>query len=128
MRLPVKVRYPRMTSMAMAPIRKGVSPPSSSQRKYLAVPTSPAARPPNACDSAVRCGTAVSGTFESGTPINVPIANATAIQINPVMCGSSSVPPIASDIPPTPAATPRRAVLGSLIQRSDMMKSAAAAR
>ena len=32
----------------------------------------PAARPPNACDSAVRCGTAVSGTRDSGMPMTVP--------------------------------------------------------
>ena len=44
-----------------------------SQSMYFAVPTRPAARPPNACESAVRCGTAVSGTRESGTPIAVPI-------------------------------------------------------
>ena len=35
---------------------------------------------------------------------------------------------IAAAMPPTPAATPRRAVFGSLSQRSDRMKSAAAAR
>ena len=55
--------------MPIAAIRNVVSSPSCSQSEYLAVPTRPAARPPNACDSAVRCGTAVSGTFDSGTPI-----------------------------------------------------------
>jgi hypothetical protein len=44
------------------------------------------------------------------------------------MSGWSSVPMIAADMPPTPAATPRRAVRGSLSHRSDRMKSAAAAR
>ena len=44
------------------------------------MPTRPAARPPNACDSAVRCGTAVSGTRESGTPTAKPTAIAPAIQ------------------------------------------------
>ncbi len=48
---------------------------------YFAVPTRPAARPPNACDSAVRCGTAVSGTFDSGTPIAVPTTIATTIHV-----------------------------------------------
>ena len=62
-------------------MRNVVSSPSCSHRKYFAVPTSPAARPPKACDSAVRCGTAVSGTFDSGTPIIVPTTQATAIQV-----------------------------------------------
>ena len=53
-RLPVNVRYPRMTSIAMAPVRNAVSWPSWSHSMYFAVPTSPAARPPNAWDSAVR--------------------------------------------------------------------------
>ena len=48
---------------------------------YFAVPTSPAARPPNACDSAVRCGTAVSGTHDNGTPIAVPTTSATTIHV-----------------------------------------------
>src|SRR5213592_1780038 len=36
---------------------------SPSHRKNSAVPTSPAARPPKACDSAVRGGTALSHAF-----------------------------------------------------------------
>ena len=48
---------------------------------YLAVPTSPAATPPNACESAVRWGTAVSGTRASGMPIAVPTTTATMIQV-----------------------------------------------
>ncbi len=65
----------------MANMRNEVSPPSSSHSMYLAVPTRPAARPPKACDSAVRCGTAVSGTHDSGTPIIVPITRATTIHV-----------------------------------------------
>ena len=45
------------------------------------MPTRPAARPPNACDSAVRCGTAVSGTHDSGTPTIVPSTIAMKIQV-----------------------------------------------
>ena len=67
--------------MPIAAMRNVVSSPSCSQRKYFAVPTRPAARPPNACDSAVRCGTAVSGTLDSGTPIAVPTTHATMIQV-----------------------------------------------
>jgi hypothetical protein len=36
--------------------------------------------PPNACDSAVRCGTAVSGTRDSGMPTTKPSAIAPMIQ------------------------------------------------
>ena len=60
-------------------MRNVVSSPDSSHRLYFAVPTSPAARPPNACESAVRCGTAVSATRESGTPMIVPTTTAIAI-------------------------------------------------
>ncbi len=82
-RLPVNVRPPRMTSAASAPVRNGVRscPLPDTPRKYSAVPTSAAARPPNACESAVRCGTAVSGTFDSGTPIKVPTIIATTIHV-----------------------------------------------
>ncbi len=69
-----------MTSSAIAPVRNAVSSPSGSHSEYFAVPTRPAARPPKACESAVRCGTAVSATRESGTPIAVPTITAIAIQ------------------------------------------------
>ena len=65
----------------MANVRNEVSSPSCSQSMYFAVPTSPAARPPNACDSAVRCGTAVNGTHDNGTPIAVPTTSATTIHV-----------------------------------------------
>ena len=81
MRLPVSVRYPSSTSTMIANMRNEVSPPSSSHSMYLAVPTRPAARPPKACDNAVRCGTAVSGTHDSGTPMIVPITSATTIHV-----------------------------------------------
>ena len=81
MRLPVNVTYPRMTSTPIAPIRKVVSSPSWSHSEYFAVPTRPAARPPNACDSAVRWGTAVNATLESGIPITVPTMTATTIHV-----------------------------------------------
>ena len=58
----------------------------------------------------------------------VPTTIATAIHLKLTISGWSSVPAIASVIPPTPAATPRRAVFGLLSQRSDRMNSAAAAR
>ncbi len=95
---------------------------------YFAVPTRPAARPPKACDSAVRCGTAVSGTHDSGTPITIPTSAASAIHEKLTISGARSVPRMASDMPPTPAATPRRAVFGWLSHRSERMKRAAAAR
>ena len=80
-RLPVNVRYPSSTSTTIAKVRKAVSSPSCSHSMYFAVPTRPAARPPNACDRAVRCGTAVSGTHESGTPMAVPTTSATRIHL-----------------------------------------------
>ena len=70
-----------MTSSPIAETRKVVSSPCSSQMMYFAVPTRPAARPPNACDSAVRCGTAVSATRDSGMPASVPTTSATAIHL-----------------------------------------------
>ena len=127
-RLPVKVTKPSSTSTTIAIVRNGVSSPSPSQIEYFAVPTSPAARPPNACEIAVRCGTAVSGTRESGTPTSVPATTAIAIHWKPTISGWSSVPKIASAMPATPATTPRRAVLGRESQRSEKMNSAAAAR
>ena len=96
---------------------------------YFAVPTRPAARPPNACDSAVRCGTAVSGTHDSGTPIAVPT---TKRDDDPLVVDDLGMRAACrrspAAMPATPAATPRRAVFGSLSQRSERMKSAAAAR
>ena len=108
----MNVRPPRITSIAIAKVRNGVSSPSGIHSAYFAEPTSAAARPPNAWDSAVRCGTAVRGTFDSGTPIAVPITIATTIQRYPTISGSSSVPMMARAMPATPAATPRRAVEG----------------
>ncbi len=95
---------------------------------YFAVPTRPAARPPNACDSAVRCGTAVSGTWASGMPIAVPTMSARTIHLKLTMSGWSAVPTIASVMPRTPASTPLRAVFGVLSHRSEKMNSAAAVR
>ncbi len=95
---------------------------------YFAVPTRPAARPPNACESAVRCGTAVSGTHDNGTPSAMPTTAATAIHVKLTISGASSVPMIAAAMPPTPAATPRRAVFGWLSHRSDRMKRTAPTR
>jgi hypothetical protein len=76
---PVNVRNPRMHSSAIAPVRNVVSWPWCIHIMYFATPTSPAASPPNAWESAVRCGTAVSGTSASGMPRIVPTTNATAI-------------------------------------------------
>ena len=127
-RLPVKVRKPRITSTTMAPVRNAVSSPSSSQMAYFAVPTRPAARPPKACEIAVRCGTAVSGTRESGTPTSVPATTAIAIQVKFTISGCSSVPKTAAAMPATPANTPWRAVFGRFSQRSEKMKRVAATR
>ncbi len=117
-----------MISSAIAPMRNVVSSPCWNQIMYLAVPTRPAARPPNACDSAVRCGTAVSGTQDRGTPMTTPTRAAIVIHVKLMISGASSVPTIARAMPPTPAATPRRAVFGWLSHRSERMKRAAAAR
>ncbi len=109
-------------------MRKVVSWSCSAHRKYFAVPTRPAARPPNACDSAVRCGTAVSGTHDNGMPASAPSTSGITIQLYPMMSGWSSVPMMASAMPPTPAKTPRRAVDGSLIHLREKMNSAVATR
>ena len=127
-RLPVKVRKPRITSTTSAIVRNAVSSPWPSQIENSAVPTRPAARPPNACEIAVRCGTAVSGTRESGTPTSVPAITAIAIHWKLTISGLSTVPNIASAIPATPARTPLRAVFGRESQRSEKMNSVAAAR
>jgi len=95
-------------------------------KKYSAVPTRPAARPPNACDSAVRCGTAVRGTRDSGTPTMNPTAMAPTIQPLWMISGWIHVASTATVIPTTPATTPRRAVLGSFIQYKAKMNSAVA--
>ncbi len=92
------------------------------------MPTRPAASPPKACDSAVRCGTAVSGTHESGTPTATPTTAAPAIQPQFTIPGVSSVPTTASAIAATPAKTPLRAVRGAFIQWRAKTKSAAEAR
>ncbi len=92
------------------------------------MPTRPAARPPKACETAVRCGTAVSGTHDSGTPTRKPTATAPAIQPQCTMPGFRNVPRMASVIATTPASTPLRAVFGSFIQCSEKMNSAEATR
>ncbi len=118
-----------MTSTTIAVVRKRVScaAPSPSHRKYFAVPTSPAASPPNACESAVRCGTAVSGTRDSGTPTRKPSAIASTIHRWCTIAGCIHVASTATAIPALPAQTPRRAVFGSPIQCSARMNIAAAA-
>src|SRR5438445_355719 len=93
-----------------------------------AVPTSPAASPPKAWETAVRWGTAVIGTHERGTPTATPTAIAPAIQPQFTIAGENKVPTTASDIAATPAATPRRAVFGSFIQWRASTKRAVAAR
>ena len=124
----MNVRNPRITSATMALIRNAVSSAgfSPNPRKYSAVPTSPAASPPNACERAVRCGTAVSGTCDSGTPTMNPATIATTIQPWWMICGWTHVATTATSIPVTPATTPRRAVFGSFIQYSEKMNSAVA--
>ena len=94
------------------------------------MPTNPAAKPPKACESAVRCGTAVSGTFDSGTPINPPTITATAIhgKLETATAGLASVPPIPSTMAQTPAHTARRAVCGEFIHLSEKMKKTPATR
>ena len=84
-KLPVNVRKPRMTSATSAPVSNAgmavcalaVEPTDRTRPR----PTKPAARPPKACDSAVRCGTAVSGTIASGTPTMKPTTMATTIHV-----------------------------------------------
>src|SRR6266496_6035733 len=112
MRLPVNVRNPRITSATIALVRKAVSCAGCSvrPRKYSAVPTSPAASPPNACDRAVRWGTAVRGTSESGTPTMKPATIARVIQPWWTISGWIHVAATAITMPVTPATTPRRAV------------------
>ena len=94
------------------------------------MPTNPAANPPKACDNAVRCGTAVSGTFESGTPIRPPTITANAIhgRLDTATAGFSKVPPIPRTIAQTPAHTPRRALCGEFIHLSEKMKRTLAAK
>jgi hypothetical protein len=94
----------------------------------LAAPTSPAASPPNACDSAVRWGTAVSGTRESGMPTANPAITATTIHRWCTTSGLAQVASTARVMPTTPAYTPRRAVAGVFIQWSAKTKSAVATR
>ena len=57
-------------------------------------------------------------------PAMMPSTSAMAIQLKLTICGCSIVPMTASDMPPTPANTPRRAVFGSLIHCSERMNSA----
>ena len=72
MRLPVNVIPPRRTSKPSA-VTLNV-PRFSPCRRNSETPTSAAARPPNACESAVRCGIAVIGTQR---PIATPIVEPT---------------------------------------------------
>ncbi len=117
-----------MTSATIALMRNAVSCAgcSVSPRKYSAVPTRPAASPPNACERAVRCGTAVKGTRDRGTPTANPAAIASTIQPWCTISGWNQVASTAMSIPATPATTAWRAVLGSFIQYSEKMNSAVA--
>ena len=94
------------------------------------MPTSPAANPPKAWDKAVRCGTAVSGTLESGTPMSPPTITAKAIhgRLDTATAGLSSVPPTPNTIAHTPAQTPRRALCGEFIHLSEKIKRTLATR
>ncbi len=124
----MNVRNPRITSATMALVRKAVSCAGFSvkPRKYSAVPTSPAASPPNACERAVRCGTAVRGTRDRGTPTTNPAPIASTIQPWCTMAGWNQVARTATSIPATPATTAWRAVFGSFIQYREKMNSAVA--
>ena len=92
------------------------------------MPTSPAARPPKAWDKAVRCGTAVSGTSDSGMPTMNPAMIARMIHPWCTTTGWTQVATTASSMAATPEYTPRRAVLGSFIQCNAKTNSAAATR
>ncbi len=99
--------------------------------RYSAVPTRPAARPPNACDSAVRCGTAVIGISTAiGMPITAPSATAPAIQANDSAENriTRSVPATARTMARLPAQLPRRDERTWPIHLMDRMNSAAPAR
>ena len=92
------------------------------------MPTSAAASAPNACDSAVRCGTAVIGIqMAIGAPISEPSTMPISTHCQPTW-NISSVPMTASAMPISPASTPRRAVRGWLSHLSERMNSAAATR
>ncbi len=70
------------------------------------MPTNAAANAPNACDNAVRCGTAVIGIIAIGTPIVAPTANATRIHryvanqpcSRPCGLSNNNVPPTAPQL------------------------------
>ena len=93
-----------MISAMSAVIRSFVrfAEPSPAQRKYSAVPTRPVARPPNAWESAVRWGTAVSATCESGHPTRIPAARAMTTQRWCEICGCTQVARMAISIAATP--------------------------
>ena len=92
------------------------------------MPTSAAASAPNACDSAVRCGTAVIGIqIAIGAPISEPSTMPISTHCDADV-EHQSVPMTASAMPISPASTPWRAVRGWLSHLSERMNSAAATR
>ena len=93
------------------------------------MPTSAAARAPNACEIAIRWGIAVIGMkIASAAPIDDPTIAASAIQRKSMISPCSRVPMIAAVIPISPARTPRRAVVGCDNHLSERMKPALAPR
>ena len=77
------------------------------------MPTRAAARAPNACENAIRCGIAVIGMkIASAAPIADPTSTAIAIHRMSTICAWISVPVTAAAIPSSPALIPLRAVVG----------------
>ena len=93
------------------------------------MPTSAAARAPNACEIAIRWGIAVIGMkIASAAPIADPMNAAIRIHRKSTISPCRRVPTIAAAIPSSPARTPRRAVVGCDNHLSERMKPALAPR
>ena len=125
---PVTVSAPNNTSNPSAVMRSRPR-PSPPYSMYLKQPTSTAARAPNECESAIRCGIAVIGMKMA---ISAPMVEPTAPPIRMYVQVStwvySSVPTTARAMPISARNMPRRAVAGELSARRPSTNRTAAAR
>jgi hypothetical protein len=110
-RLPVKVRKPKKTSSARAPMVKRSMP--LPRWTYSETPTSAAAKPPKECESAIRSGILVIGIqIAIEAPMREPMIRPAMIHSKRMISVARRVPTTATSMPKAPSRFPCRARFG----------------
>jgi hypothetical protein len=127
MRLPVNVRKPKKTSSPRAPmVKRSMLAP---RWWYSETPTRAAARPPKACESAIRSGILVIGIHtDMAAPMAEPTISPRAIQRKVRISLKASVATTATSMPKEPRRLPFRAWVGEERPWRAMMKQSDATR